>query len=66
VSDFHASITVYDFLSDIYIGLRVYDCRADIGPSRLVLEGQILATGEGESNPAKWLRDALLDVIETL
>lgn len=66
MSDFHAVVTVYDFLSDVYIGLRVYDLHQPTGPSRLVLEVSEVLQGEGNSEPREWALDNLLALVETL
>jgi hypothetical protein len=65
-SDYHASITVYDFLSDVYIGCRVFDLHNPVGPSRLSLEVSEVLPGEGVSDPREWLRDCLLALLEAI
>jgi hypothetical protein len=66
MSDLHASITVYDFLGDVYLGVRVYDLHQPWGPSRLVLEVAEVVQGEGLSDPREWVTDALTALLETV
>lgn len=64
--DMHAVVNVYDFMSDVYIGARVYDLDERAGASRLVHETVLLIPGAGVDQGRKWLRDALVELVETL
>jgi hypothetical protein len=66
MSDLHASVTMYDFLSDIYVGLRVYDLHEPVGPSRLVFEAAEVFPGEGVDDAHDWVRNCLIALVESV
>lgn len=66
MSDLHASITCYDFMSDVYVGVRVFDCRSTDSAHSAVLATQETFPGEGQDDPREWLRDCLITLLEAL
>lgn len=66
MSDFHASIQVYDFMSYVYVGCNVFDFDEPIGLDRRVVWLKEVLPSEGVQDPRDWLKDALILLLERL
>lgn len=64
---YEARVTAYDVLDKITIALVVLEA-TDIPQesTRVVLRSVTTVQGEGESEPSRWARDALVAILETL
>jgi hypothetical protein len=62
----HAEVTLYDCFTDVVITARVKQHDGLESPVVAYETFSSQVKGTGEDNPRKWLRDALMDFIETL
>lgn len=64
--DMNANIMVYDCLGDVVVVARVLDVDLPRGHPDRDLELSLVLPGEGISEPRKWLRNALVELVEAL
>jgi len=64
---YETEIRAYDVMDSVWISARVWETNPS-GPGRstVLLTVATRLTGEGEPNPATWLRDLLVGLAETL
>lgn len=67
MSGFIATIRIYDLMGTVSVGgvVREIDPLSDAAPET-VLSASVQVSGIGETDAARWLRDALVALAETL
>lgn len=64
---YEARVTAYDCLDRVAVGATLYRSTDGLPqPQERVLGISVLARGTGETEPADWLRDALVALLEAL
>ncbi len=66
MSHFVAQVTLYDVLDTVNATIRVQDYDIPDGEIRTSLTCSFTCPGTGESDPKKWIRDALMWAVEGL
>ena len=64
---YEARVTAYDMLESICVAIVIFETSDDpLAKPQVVLRTATTVPGEGESDPSRWARDALLAAVETL
>lgn len=64
---YEARVTAFDMLDQVHIALVVLEAAdAPQVSQQVVLRSMTTVRGEGESDPSRWARDALIAILETL
>lgn len=64
---YEARVTAFDVLDKVHVALALYGDPDEVGgPSLLVGTRVSIAQGSGESDPWRWARDALVQMLEDL
>lgn len=67
MSAFSASINAYDVMDQVHITVRAWlQAEAQSEPIVLLLKGSTDIPGVGETDPVRWVRDALVGALEML
>ena len=64
---YEARITAYDMLDHVCTAMVLWQSDGDpLSQPEVVLRTSVSQPGEGESDPRRWARDALVNLLETL
>lgn len=66
MSDFHLSVHAFDVLDRVCVTAYLYDMDSDPGDGRLALGVVSNFPGEGETDPAQWVREVALFLLESI
>ena len=61
-----ARVTMYDMLDQVCVSAQVWSDSGTGDPLEEVARASLTFNGSGETDPATWLRDALVALAETL
>lgn len=64
----HGTLKIYDMLTEVVVVANVYQSEngLELSDPRPFYRAATQFPGSGEENPAEWLKDALIALIETL